>query len=124
MTKNYKCKMVITGILSFLCSFGPLITFVIMGLIESESQEKVVLTMTLIGAICLALIAALKKINLRSVSYIIMIGLWVALDRLLPFILTIAICTMLDELIFSPLHKRWKEDYYTNKQIDKRIGAK
>lgn len=30
------------------------------------------------------------------------------------------ICTILDELIISPLHRRWKTDYRTNKQIDKR----
>lgn len=123
MTKNYKFKMIITAILSFLCSFGPLIVFVIMGLIEGEGKEKLVLTMTMVGAIILSMIAAMKKIHLRSVTYIVMIGLWVALDRLLPFILTIVICTILDELIFTPLHKRWKEDYYTNKQIDKRLGV-
>lgn len=123
MTKTYKFKMIITGILSFLCSFGPLIAFVIMGLVEGEGKEKLVLTMTMVGAIIISMIAAMKKIHLRSVTYILMIGLWVALDRLLPFILTIAICTILDELIFTPLHKRWKEDYYTNKQIDKRLGV-
>lgn len=123
MTKKYKFRMIITGILSFLCAFGPLFVFVIMGLAEGEGKEKLVLTLTMVGAIIISMIAAMKKIHLRSVTYIIMIGLWVALDRLLPFILTIAICTILDELIFSPLYKRWKEDYHTNKQIDKRLGV-
>ena len=124
MTKTYKCKMIITGILSFLCSFGPLIVFTVMGLVQGEGKEKIVLAMTMVGAIIIALIAAMKKIHLRSTTFILMIGLWVALDRLLPFILTVAICTIIDELIVAPLYKRFKEDYHTNKQIDKRIGTK
>lgn len=124
MTKNYKCKMIITGILSFLCSFGPLIVFTVMGLAQGEGKEKIVLAMTMVGAIMIALIAAMKKIHLRSTTFILMIGLWVALDRLLPFILTVAICTIIDELILTPLYKRFKEDYHTNKQIDKRMGVK
>lgn len=122
MTKSYKFKKNLCGIISLLCSFGPLVVFVIMGLVQGEGKEKIVLTLTMISAITIAAIAALKKIHLRSVTYIIMIGLWVALDKLLPFILVIAICTILDELIFTPLYKRFKEDYYTNKQIDKRIN--
>lgn len=124
MTKTCKCKMIITAILSFLCSFGPLIVFTIMGLAQGEGKEKIVLAMTMVGAIVIAMIAAMKKIHLRSTTFILMIGLWVALDRLLPFILTIAICTIIDELIVTPLYKRFKEDYHTNKQIDKRIGTK
>lgn len=124
MTKSYKCKMIITGILSFLCSFGPLIVFTIMGLAQGEGKEKIVLAMTMVGAIMISLIAAMKKIYLRSTTFILMIGLWVALDRLLPFILTVAICTIIDELILTPLYKRFKEDYHTNKQIDKRVETK
>ena len=124
MTKTYKFKMIITVILSFLCTVGPLVVFTIMGLIEGEGKEKIVLALTSVGAIMIALIAVMKKIHLKSATYILMIGLWVALDKLLPFILTVAICTIVDELILTPLCKRWIEDYYTNKQIDKRIGIK
>lgn len=121
MTKTYKFKKNLLWFLSFLCTVGPFIIFSIMGFIEAEVvYKKLVLTLTLIGAIILSLVAMLQKIQLRSIPYIIMIGLWVALDRLLPFIIVIAICTILDELIFSPLYKRYNEDYHTNLQIDKR----
>lgn len=122
MTKTYRFKKNIAFFLSFLCTFGPLIAFVIMGYTQgTETTEKLCLTMTLVTAIILSLIAIMKKIHLRSTVYILMIGLWAALDELLPFIITIGICTILDELIFAPLHKRWKEDYHTHKQIDKRL---
>lgn len=121
MTKTYRFRKNLCLMFSLLCTIGPVIAFTIMGLIEGEGKEKLVLTLTMVAAISISGIAALKKIHLRSSTYILMIGLWIALDRLLPFILTIAICTILDELLFSPLYKRFKEDYHTNKQIDKRF---
>lgn len=93
-----------------------------MGLIQGKEQEKITLTLTLVGAIALAALGALRKVQFRSTIFIIMIGLWVALDRLMPFMLTLAICTILDEMIFHPLYIRWREDYRTNKQIDKRLN--
>lgn len=123
MTKTYKFKKNLMLILSLLCTLGPLVVFTIMGLVQGEGKEKLCLTMTIIAAIGLAIVAVWRKIHLKSTLYILMIGLWTALDNLLPFIITIMICTMLDELIFSPLYHRWKEDYYTNKQIDKRLNS-
>lgn len=122
MTKNYKFKKNITFILSMLCSIGPLVVFTIMGIIQGEGVEKISLTLTAISSIVLAVIAILNKIHLRSTTYILMIGLWIALDNLLPFVITLMICTMLDELVLTPLHERWKEDYHTNKQFDRRVG--
>ena len=124
MTKTLKFKKNLFLTLSFLCSFGPLIVFTIMGLIEGNWVGKFTLTMTAIASIGLAIYQAMQKIHLRSITYILLIGLWVALDRLLPCIITIAVCTIIDELVFSPLYKRYKEDYHTNLQIDKRIENK
>lgn len=121
MTKTYKFRKNICLLLSILCKFGPLIVFTIMGFLQAEGKEKLALGMTAISTIIIAAIAAMRHIHLKSTIYVLMIGLWISLDRLLPFIITIAICTILDELIFSPLYKRFKEDYHTNKQIDKRI---
>ena len=121
MTKSYKIKKNICGLLSLLCTIGPLITFVIMGFVQGEGKEKICLALTAFGSIGLGLIAVWNKMHLRSTLYILLIGLWIALDNLMPFIITLVICTMLDELIFTPLYKRFKEDYHTNKQLDKRL---
>lgn len=122
MTKSYKIKKNVCAIFSFLCAFGPLIIFIVMGLIEGESvNEKLCLTLTSIAAILLGLIAVMKKIHLKSTVYVAMIGLWIALENIVPFIITLGVCTMLDELIFTPLYHRFKEDYHTHKQIDKRL---
>lgn len=122
MTKTYRIKKNIAFFLSMLCNIGPLVAFVIMGMIEGEDREKVCLTLTAISSIVLGLICVMRKVHLRSTLYILMIGLWIALDNLLTFIVTLMICTLLDELILTPLYHRWKEDFHTNKQFDKRIG--
>lgn len=122
MTKTYKFKKNICFLFSMMCSFGPLLVFSIMGFVQAEGVHKLSLSLTLICAIIIAAISALKKIHLRSTIYIVMIGLWMALDRLLPFILTIAVCTIFDELVFTPLYKRYKEDYHTNLQLDRRLN--
>ena len=122
MTKTYKIKKNICGLLSFLCTFGPLLTFIIMGLIQGENvSEKLCLTLTSIASIILGLLAVMRKVHLKSTVYVAMIGLWIALDSIIPFIITLGICTILDEIIFTPLYHRFKEDYHTHKQIDTRL---
>lgn len=123
MTKIYKIRKNICGFLSVICTIGPLIVFVIMGLIQGEGQEKLCLTLTSIASIILGLLAIMKKVHLKSTTYVAMIGLWIALDNIIPFIITLGVCTILDEIIFTPLYHRFKEDYYTHKQIDKRLGV-
>lgn len=121
MTKTYKIKKNICGFLSFLCTVGPLLVFIIMGLIQGEGQEKLCLTLTSIASIILGLLAVMRKVHLKSTVYVAMIGLWIALDNIMPFIITLGVCTILDEILFTPLYHRFKEDYHTHKQIDKRL---
>ena len=120
ITKRYRNLKNIFGFFSFVCVIGPLVTFISMGLMQGEGQEKLCLTLTSVASIILALLGLMRKVHLRSTVYIAMIGLWIALDNIVPFIITLGLCTIFDELLFSPLYKRFKEDYHTNKQIDKR----
>lgn len=121
MTQIYKFKKNLMWVLSMLCSVGPLLVFVIMGLIQGEGKEKICLALTSVASIIMGVICVLRKIHLRSTLYILMIGLWISLNSLLPFIITLMICTILDELVFTPLYKRFREDYHTNLQFDKRM---
>lgn len=122
MTKTYRFKKNICLLFSILCSIGPLLLFIGMAFAQAEGKQKLVLSMTMIAAIIIAVVSFMRKVHLRSTIYIIILGLYFCLDNLIPFILTIAICTLLDEILFTPLYKRFKEDYYTNKQIDKRMA--
>ena len=123
MTKSYKFKKNLMLVMSMLCTFGPLVVFSIMGFVQGEGKEKLCLAMIMIAAIALSVFAVWKKLHLRSTTYILMIGLWICLDKLLPFIITIGICTILDELVFTPLYKIFNREYHSNKTFDKRLST-
>lgn len=120
MTKKYKILKTCFLLLGILCSFGPLIFFLVEGFINAQTVEKLTLTFTTLASIIVAITGAFLKIKLRCPIFIILIGLSIALDKIMPCIVTVAICTILDELVFTPLEKKYKNLYTINKEIDKR----
>ena len=89
ITKKYKAKTVIFTILSILCTIGPLLFFIIQGFAGAAVVGKLVLSLTSLGAIILGAISVLFKFHLRSPIFLCLMGLWVALDSLLPAIICI-----------------------------------
>ena len=120
VTKKYKTRKTIFSILSILCLIGPLLFFIIQGFAGAAVVGKLVLSLTSLGAIILAGISVLFKYHLRSPIFLCLMGLWVALESLLPAIICISIAVILDEFIFSPLKAKYKQLYIINKEIDKR----
>lgn len=91
-----------------------------MGYVEGETVEKVALSLTAIASIVISVISIMTKVHLRSPIFILLIGLWVALDKLLPCIITLSLCIILDEVVFTPLAEHYKSLYVINAEIDKR----
>lgn len=52
-----------------------------------------------------------------------MLVLYLALDELYILLIIAAVGCLLDELVFDPLHARYKAQATINAQLDKRIGA-
>ena len=120
-TKTYKSKAIFFFVLSMLATVGPILVFVIWAFVTSETHQKVVLSMTLIGAAILAALSLIQKLHLRSPVFLILIGLWFVLDKVMACIIVIALCTVLDELVFWPLYKSYSSKFKINKEIDKRL---
>lgn len=120
VTKKYKRLTTLFTILSLICLLGPLVFFTIKAFIGAAVVGKVVVGLTTLASLCLASVSVLFKFHLRSPIFLMLIGLWVALDTLLPTIIWISITVILDEFIFSPLKKKYKELHTINKEIDKR----
>lgn len=122
ITKKYKTLSVIFGILSFLLTLGPIFYYIITGFIEADlTSEKVGLTCLVICALILSIVNIIMKYNIRSTIWLIVIGIYVCIDNIMPLLLMIAGGTILDEFIISPLHKLFKTKYTINKEIDKRL---
>lgn len=121
ITKSYKNKYVITLILDILLEFGPVIGFCVFGFVTAEPKQKVGLVACCGVAIVLALINIVFKFHLRSVVWILAIGVYICLKDLMPFFLIIASTTIVEEFMMSPLCKHYKSKLSINREIDKRL---
>lgn len=126
MKNKYKKRRNLFFILSFLATFGPFMYYGIKAMIEGEPVEKFALSMFSIVAVIIAVVAAMLKVHLRSVIWILLLGVYFCLDNLIGVILVVAICTILDELVFSPVYKRYSKLYSeantASKVFDERMG--
>ena len=128
MKSKYKNYRNLFFILSFLATFGPFMYYGIKAMIEGEPVEKFALSMFSIAAVIIAIAAACMKVHLRSVIWIVLLGVYLCLDNLVGVILVVAICTILDELVFSPLYKKYSKKYSeicsANEVFDERMENK
>lgn len=122
MTNKYKFLKNLFTFLSVWCNTGPLVYFILRALFSGEvtATKKVTLTFTVMACLVLVALNAIKKYNLKSPTFILIIGLYIALDNLLALFIILGVTTMLDEFVFTPLKKKYKAKYIINKEIDKR----
>lgn len=123
VTEKYKKLTIIFGLLSLLALIAPILLYggeAILG--GGLAIQKVTLVFSVFVSALFTLIAALRKVSIRSSLWVMVIGFYFALDNVLPFLLTVAVCQLLDELAFTPLMKHYKQKYLTNKEIDKRLN--
>lgn len=121
-TKKYKVLKNIFSFLSFLATIAPILIYTIIGFVNGDihTGKKVMLTFALVVSIILVILNVLFKYNLRSPIFIMIFGLYFALEKILPLLIIISIGVVLDEFILTPLAKSFKEKYVINKEIDKR----
>lgn len=121
ITKKYKVKYMITKALEIALTFGPLIAYVIIGFAGAEPTRRVLLSLSTISAIIMAFVSVVFKFHLRSIIFIIMLGIHCCVDNITGLITIMAATTMLDELIVTPLCKHYKNKLSINREIDKRL---
>lgn len=121
-TRKYKNLSILFLALSILVLVAPLAYYSVVGFIEGETTEKFTLGMTFVIAAILFVINILFKFHIRSTIWILVLGIYFCLDNILPLIFMVAVGNILDEFLFTPLHKHYKSKASINKEIDKRIG--
>lgn len=122
-TEQYKKAYLALFITSLALNFLPLFIYIIMGYVnvEIEESKKVVLSFTLIAAVILSVYNLLAKKHLRSVVWILLLGVYYAVQKIELLLLLMAICTIIDEFIVEPLVKKYKFKYKANREIDDRM---
>ena len=72
-------------------------------------------------ALVVTLINIIAKLHLRCIPWILLLGIYLCLRNITALLVIMAITTIIDELILTPLHKSFKNKYTINKEIDKRL---
>lgn len=120
-TNKYKIGFIICAVVSWLLVLGPLTYYTIVGFLSAEVEEKATLGLTLVASAFLTAISFVFKKHIRSTIFIIILGIYVCLDNILPLIILICVCTMLDEFIVTPLERMFINKFKINYEIDKRM---
>ena len=122
-TKKYKTYYWILFAISIALNFIPLLVYVIKGYASLEVSEgrKVTLTITMMIALCLSVYNILAKKHMRSVIWIILLGVYFAVQKIELLLLLMAICTIIDEFVVEPLMKMYKFKWKSNVEIDARL---
>lgn len=120
MTEKYKKLYIITRVLSAIAVLAPLIIYTIFGFMQGTVGSRVVLGMCLTICLIFVIINVIAKHKIRSTIWILMIGLYMACNNIIPLLIIVAALTVIDEFVLEPLYKRYREKYVINKEIDKR----
>lgn len=122
MTKKYRSTYLALVIVSVILNLFPVAFYVVKAFIESSATyQKVALSSTIFISLILTCVSLLTKVNIRSVIWILFIGLYVCLDSIINMIMFIAIFQVTDELVITPLKKMVKNKWIINKELDKRL---
>ena len=120
MTKKYKIKLNICRLLSFTITVLPVIIYVIKGFMDGSIGEKVSLGICVILALMFMLINVMFKYHIRSTLWVLLIGIYMCIDNIIPLLIIMAATTIIDEFVLVPLINKYKNKYIINKEIDLR----
>lgn len=125
-TKKCRAKLWLFRILDWVCLAAPLIIYVIIALCNDGIKVgyKVAVVSTAMIAIILTIFNVIAQKKLRCPIWIMLIGLYVAIrDYLLPLVIILAITSVLDDLVFTPLIHYYYTKTVASKTIDQKEAA-
>lgn len=119
-TIRLRRSKIILGIISLLLCYAPLLVALITGFSYSDNERgKVTLSICCVVALLLTLINIISKYSVRSTMWVLLLGAYAVLEDVMPYLIAIAICTIIDEFIITPIYKSVKNRYIINREIDK-----
>ena len=122
-TTKYRQIYWILFAISIALNFVPLFVYIIKGYASASVSEtkKVTLTFSIMVALVLCIYNILAKKHLRSVIWILLLGVYFTVQKIELLLFLMAICTIIDEFLVEPLVKKYKLKYKTNAEIDSRL---
>ena len=122
MTTKYKRAYEALKLLSMAVTLGPLCVYFVIAFIRATTVSKLAVGSTLAIVLILTLVNLIGKYHLRSPLFLLLIGIYTGLGTILTPLYITTVGVVLDEFIFTPAAKKYKQLYIINKEIDKRNG--
>ena len=123
MTNKYKNIYRTFKLLSWAVTILPLIVYFVIAFSKAEIVHKLAIGSMLTIVLILTVINIVGKLQLRSPLFLLLIGIYVGLGQILTPLVITSCGVVLDEFIFTPLYKKYKQLYVINREIDKRNGT-
>lgn len=121
ITKEISAKYWVLKSIDLIILWCPLIIYFFIAMADGgvTTLRKAGLVGTVVIAIILTIFNIITRHHLRSPLWIVLIGLYCAVDYLLPLIIIIAVATCLDEFVLQPLVKKYKTQLEASRVYDK-----
>lgn len=124
-TKLCRRKLWLYRIIDALLLLVPLIAY--FGFALASGEVTTTGKVTLVGTVAIALVLVVFNViaqkRLRCPIWIVLIGFFVAIKNwLLPLIIILAIVSVLDDLVLTPIISYYRSKLIANKAIDDRLG--
>lgn len=120
MTKHYSRMVHIYGLLSTLCTVGPIMYYVIRALIVAQPTQKVSIGFMALAAIIIGTVNLLMKVHPRCLFWMTMLAMYYVLGNILEVLVVMTITCFLDEVWFTPMYRYAKQKRSINREMDKR----
>lgn len=122
-TKGILVKLWICRAVDFAILFLPIIIYALIGFsYENVSNTaKIIMVGTIVVSLILVIFNLVAQKRLRCPLWIILIGLFICIkEMLLPLIIILAVGSILDDLVLTPLIQYYRTKYIASKTIDER----
>ena len=123
MTNKYKNIYRTFKLLSWAVTILPLVVYFVIAFSKAEIVHKLAIGSMLTIVLILTVINIVGKLQLRSPLFLLLIGIYVGLGQILTPLVITSCGVVLDEFIFTPLYKKYRQLYVINREIDKRNGT-
>ena len=121
ITKKYRAFKRLFWSLSFLSNFGLILAFFIYGLIFGEKTTQYSLALVGIVGLVVSGLSVILKQHWRTPLILVLGGLYWAINEFANVLIAVAVCIVLDELIFTPCYKYFANKTMINGEIDRRL---
>lgn len=122
-TRHARRLLWLYRILDWVILFAPLIIYICIAFSNDGVTKigKIGLVGSVMIALILTLVNVLAQKRLRCPIWIILLGLFVAIrDMLLPLVIILAITSVIDDLLLTPIISYYRTKLIANKAIDDR----